>query len=224
MKITLCFLGILFVSTSAAGQRTFNLSDASKYFDIKVTVAKCDDLTCSGEAKFEFYKKGGAKPYQTIEMADTYLEFGEKGVPKVNTTVGYDEQSVVNVDDYNFDGMEDVAISDGTNGSYAMPSYEIYLASRSAGKFVYSPAFSKLGAHLGMLTVDKRKKTLETFDKSGCCWHITERYDVVANQPRKIFEMVEDATIKDETKVKVTTKTLVGGMWKKSVKYVKRED
>ena len=218
----LAIVFILVLATSAFAQKTFDLKDASKYFDIKVTVAKCDDSMCSGEAKFEFYKKGGAKPYQTIETEDTYLEFGEKGVPKVNRTVGYDEQSVVNVDDYNFDGMEDVAICDGTNGSYNMPSYGIYLSSRSAGKFVYSPAFSQLGAHLGMLTVNKRQKTLETFDKSGCCWHITERYRVVNNRPVKVYEMVEDATIADETKVKVTTKTLVGGKWKTTVKYVKR--
>ena len=81
-----------------------------------------------------------------------------------------------------------------------------------------------MGSHLGMFQVLKDKKLLETFDKSGCCWHITERYDVVGNRPRKIYEMVEDATIADETKVKIMTKTLVKGRWKTSVKYVKREE
>ena len=38
------------------------------------------------------------------------------------------------------------------------------------------------------------------------------------------FEEVEDATIPDEKKVKITTKNLVGGKWKTSVKYVKREE
>ena len=42
-------------------------------------------------------------------------------------------------------------------------------------------------------------------------------------QPVKVFEETEDATIKDETKIKVTTKTRFGGRWKTSVKYVKRE-
>jgi hypothetical protein len=32
--------------------------------------------------------------------------------------------------------------------------------------------------------------------------------------PRKIFGEVEDATIGDEKKVKVTTEILVGGKWK----------
>ena len=136
----------------------------------------------------------------------------------------YDNQSVIDIGDFNFDGMEDVAICNGANGSCGMPSYNIYLSSKAAKKFVYNAAFTKLGRHLGMFSVDLKKKTIETFDKSGCCWHITERYSVVKGRPVKVFEEVEDATIADETKVKITTKTLVAGRWKTSVKYVKREE
>ena len=156
-------------------------------------------------------------------MLDTQIQLGEGGKPLTNVTMLYDNQSVVDIGDFNFDGMEDVAICNGGNGSYGMPSYNIYLSSRTVKKFVYDTAFSKLAGHLGMFTVDTKNKTLETFDKSGCCWHITERYDVAAGRPRKIFEMVEDATNASSNKVEITTKTLVGGRWKRSVKYVKRE-
>jgi hypothetical protein len=218
--LTIGFL--LLFSISAFGQRTFDLKDASKYFDIKATVEKCDDGFCSGKATFSFFKKGGTVPYQVIELDDTQVQLDDSGQALVNTTLLYDAQSVVNIGDFNFDGMEDVAICNGANGSYGGPSYNIYLSSRTAKKFVYSAAFSKLAEHLGMFEVNKQKKQLTTFDKSGCCWHITERYDVVAGKPRKIFEEVEDATIGDEKRVKVTTKTLVGGKWKTTVKYVKR--
>jgi len=214
---------LLLFSTSVFAQKTFDVKSASKYFDIKIKVAKCEDTSCTGKASFSFYKKGGTVAYQVINLPDTYVELGDGGKPEVNQTLLYDKQSSVIVGDFDFDGMDDVAICNGTHGSYGMPSYNIYLSSRSAGKFVYNAAFSKLGEHLGMFTVDNDKKTLETFDKSGCCWHITERYDVVARKPRKIFEEVEDATISDETKIKITTKTLVKGRWKTSVKYEKRE-
>lgn len=218
---------ILLLCLPIAAQHTFNITDASKYFDVKVKVAKCEDTTCSGKASFSFYKKGGAAPYQVINMADTILELGEGGKPSVNVTMLYDQQSVINVDDFNFDGMEDVAICNGQNGSYGMPSYDIYISSRSAGKFVYSKAISALGVHLGMPTVNKDKKTLSIFDKSGCCWHVTMDYKVVKNRPIKIFEEVEDATMSDGAladKVKITTKRLVNGKWKTTVKYVKREE
>lgn len=215
---------VLLFSASAFGQHRFELNDASKYFDIKINVATCDDSYCTGKATFSFYKKGGTVPYQVISLPDTRMQLKDGSKPLTNVTRLYDDQSVVNVGDYNFDGMEDVAICTGSNGSYDMPAYNIYLSSRAAGKFVYSAPLSKLGSHLGMFTVDKKNKTLETLDKSGCCWHITEQYSVVANRPIKIFEEVEDAMIPNQTKVKVTTKTRVGGKWKTSVKYVKREE
>lgn len=218
----LAILIFLFAATSVTAQRTFELKNASKYFDIKVQVAKCDNEYCSGRATFSFYKKGGETPYQVINLPDTEIQLENNGKPLVNNTLLYDEQSVVNVDDYNFDGMEDVAICTGSSGSYGMPAYNIYLSSRAAGKFVYNAPLSKLGSHLGMFTVDKKGKTLETFDKSGCCWHITERYKVVNDKPVKIFEQVEDATANPNgKKVKITTKTLVSGKWKTSVRYEK---
>jgi hypothetical protein len=220
--LTLAF--VLLSTTAVFAQRTFDIKDASKFFDVKVKVEKCDDMFCEGKTTFSFYKKGGGTPYQVINLPDTQIDISNGDQPSVNVNLLYDQQSVINVDDYNFDGMEDISLCDGANGSYHMPSYRIYLSDRRAGKFVYSPAFTKLGSHLGMFTIDKKKKTLETFDKSGCCWHITERYDVVANRPRKVFELVEDATIPDEKRVKITTKILVNGRWKTSVKYVKREE
>jgi len=223
MKIlVLCFIALLAATTSA--QREFELKNASKYFDIKIRVAKCDDEYCSGKASFSFSRKGEPMPYQVIDLPDTLIQLESNGKPLVNDTLLYDEQSVVDIGDYNFDGMDDVAICTGQNGSYGMPAYNIYLSSRAAGKFVYSAALSKLGRHLGMFTVDKKNKTLETFDKDGCCWHITELYKVVNNSPVKVFEEVEDATADTNSKrVKVTTKQLVAGKWKTSVRYEKME-
>jgi hypothetical protein len=214
---------LLFAGVNAFGQKTFDIKNASKFFDVRLMVAQCDDLWCSGKATFSFYKKGGSVAYQTINLPDTQIQLEENGQPLTNVTMLYDKQSVIDVDDYNFDGMEDVAICDGANGSYGGPSYRIYLSSKAAKKFIYNTAFTKLGNHLGMFTVDKKKKTLETFDKSGCCWHITERYDVVGGKPRKIYEMVEEVMMSDPTKVMVSTKTLVKGKWKTSVKYTKLE-
>ncbi len=218
----LTILVVLLFATSAFAQKTFDIKDASKYFDIKVKVETCDGTTCTGKGTYSFYKKGGTTPYQVINLAETSIHINDD----VNVTDGvlpYAKQSAVAIEDYNFDGMEDVSLSTGDNGGYGSSSYNVYLSSRAAGKFVYNAAFTKALISLGNIEIDKNKKTFSTFNKSGCCWHITEGYDVVGGHPHKIFEKVEDATIKDETKIKVTTKTLVKGKWKTSVKYVKRE-
>lgn len=217
----LLILILLLTPALYAQQRTFDVKGASKYFDIKISASKCDEYACTGKTTFSFYKKGGSKPYQVIAMRDTYVDISE-GEPAVNETLLYDKQSALNVDDFNFDGMEDVAISDGQQGSYGMPSFNVYLSSRAAGKFVYNEAFSELAHHLGMFTVDKKARTLETFDKSGCCYHITERYKVVNNRPIKVYVFEEDA-MHGET-VTLTEKSLVNGRWKTKVKKAKLDD
>ena len=217
-------LFLLILCSSAFAQKTFDLKNASQYFDIKITVAACDKSSCHGKAAFAFYKKGGKAPYQVIELPETYVELDEKGKPEVNKTLLYDKQSVVNIGDFNFDGMEDVAICEGTNGSYGMPSYQVYLSSRAVGKFVYDKKFSALGKHLGMFEIDKKRKILQTFDKSGCCWHITEEFSVVNNAPKKVFEEVEDAAFAEATKIKTITKKLVKGKWQTKVKMVARKE
>lgn len=215
---------VLILSTSAFAQATFDLKNASKYFDIRVKVEKCDDGYCSGKASFSFFKKNGSKPYQVIDLDDTQIQLSQTGQPLTNISLLYDDQSVVNVGDFNFDGMEDIAICDGANGSYGGPSYRVYLSSRSAGKFVYSKDFSALGEHLGMFAVDKKRNRLSTFDKSGCCYHIAEEFIVVKNKPFKVRTVEEDETASDERITTITNKTWVGGKWKTVVTHGKREE
>lgn len=214
----------LFLPFSLFAEHRFEITNASKFFDIRITVTGCENGFCRGRSRFEFFKKGILRPYQTIEHNDTLIQLDDEGVPPVNVSLLYDMQSVINIGDFNFDGMEDVAICDGENGSYGGPSYRVYLSSRKAGKFVFDQAFTRLGYHLGMFTVDAKKKRLRIFDKSGFCWHVTEEYAVVGGRPVKVFREVEDATIPDEAKVKIVTRRLLKGKWKETVRYVKRED
>lgn len=210
---------VLLFAASAFAQKTFDVDDASKFFTVKIKVASCeDDTTCVGKGSYSFYKKGSATPYQVVSLPTISVHLtGDH--PIVDGVVQYANQSAVVVEDYNFDGMDDLSLSEGDTGPYGSSSYRVYLSTKATGKFVYSPAFSK--ALVGDTEIDKKKRTFSTSNKDGCCWHITEKYDVVAGEPRKIYEMVEDA--RQGKKVKVTTKTLVGDKWKTSVKYVKAE-
>ncbi|HEY5837950.1 MAG TPA: hypothetical protein VIT19_02870, partial [Pyrinomonadaceae bacterium] len=99
-----------------------------------------------------------------------------------------------------------------------------YLFLPRAGRFILSEEFTELSqtGRLGELERDPRRKRLRTFSKSGCCLHMTEEFVVVNNRPKKVLEIVEDATIADEKRVKVTTKRLVGGRWRTITKYVPR--
>src|SRR5262249_48166261 len=153
------------------------------------------------------FKKNSRQPFQAFKLDNTSFMLGDNDKPSVNVTRLYDEQSAVTFADYNFDGIDDLSLCDGKKGGYGMPSYQIYLFSVRANKFVHSEPFTQLSQEgkLGMFEADAKRKRLTTFSKSGCCWHMTEEFDVVNNRPRKVLEVVEDATIADEMRVKIIT-------------------
>src|SRR6185295_7992938 len=84
-------------------------------------------------------------------------------------------------------------------------------------------AFSRIshGVSLGMFEIDKKKKLLMRFSKSGCCWHRTEGYAVGGGQPKKVYELTEDATKNGGEMVEIKTRRLLNGKWKTTIKHAK---
>jgi hypothetical protein len=217
-------LTILLFSTCVAAQSKFEVKNASKLYDVRIEVEKCENQICEGKVAYTLFKKNSNHPFQIVRLDDTSFMLGDNDKPSVNATRLYDEQSAVSFADYNFDGVDDLALCDGQNGGYGMPSYQIYLFSGRANKFVHSEPFTELSqeGRLGMFEADAKRKRLRTLSKSGCCLHTTEEFTVVNNRPKKVLEIVEDATIADRKHVKIITKRLVDGRWRRTVKYVPR--
>lgn len=213
MRAAIFLIVILF--SPAVAQDRFRMNDASKLVDVDIRIDNCPDGASSicGPLHVRFFRKGQGTPFQiiTLPRTDSWDD-----PPKANVTRRYDDQSIINFGDFNFDGAEDVAICDGTNGGYGMPSYQVYLYSRRTGRFVRSASFTRLNqdGNLGMFEVDKRKKMLYRFTKSGCCWHQTEGYDVVADRPRKIYEFTEEVGPENPDIVVITTRKLIKGKWR----------
>lgn len=227
MKRTISFTLFLFLfSIPAFAQKTFLLKKASKNFDVKIKIASCEEETCEGEAVFYLFRKNQKKTFQTIEMANSYLELGENQKPTANLIELYGmNNSGIIFDDYNFDGFEDIAIRNGNDGAYNGPSYDVFLFSRAKNKFVENAALTELASNnLGMFSVNKKTRTIETFTKSGCCWHQTTRYKVVNNRLKKVYVFTEDAMGGGEDMQLITETLLPSGKWKKTTKTVKIDE
>ena len=105
----------------------------------------------------------------------------------------YGEQSIIMYEDYNFDGINDFALSDGNNSCYGGPSFQIYLA--KGGKFKHSRGFTRLAQeYCGMFTINPAKKVINTMTKSGCCWHQYSTFIVKNNAPKAIKVIEESYT------------------------------
>ncbi|NNE66787.1 MAG: hypothetical protein HKN33_09490 [Pyrinomonadaceae bacterium] len=201
------------------GKRQFIIRNGSDKFDIKIDVEECDGEYCEGAGLVQILRKGESLPFQTISMPSITLEIGKDSKPSVNLIELYGENnSGIVFDDFDFDGNIDLAIRNGNNGAYGGPSYDVYLFSASVYRFVKNAALTTLGSeNLGLFRVDKNKRELITFTKSGCCWHQTTHYRVEYGRPYKVLVVTEDATGATE-KVVVTTEKRVDGIWKKSVR------
>ena len=224
MKLIIVFF-FMCAAIPCFAQHQFHLSNPSNTIAVTVDVATCD-TNCHGPAKFSFTRKGSTKPFQVIGLPNTQIWLNDKGEAQANVTLRYDEQSAVNFGDFNFNGTEDVAICDGSDGGYGMPSYRVYLYSAASKRYVYSTAFSRLvhGSSLGMFEIDKKKKMLMVSSNSGCCWHQTEGFAVVGGQPKKVYEFTEDATKNGGETVEIKTRRLVNGKWRTSIKHAKTSE
>lgn len=225
-NLILLTIVFIFASTTVSAQKTFLLKEASKTFDVKIEIAACEEDICEGATVFYLSRKNQKKPFQTIKMANSYLELGENQKPTANLIELYGmNNSGVVFEDFNFDGIEDLAVRNGNDGAYNGPSYDVFLFSKTKNRFVENAALTELASNnLGMFTVDKKNKTLETFTKSGCCWHRTTRYKVINNRPKKVYVFTEDAMLGGEDMYLITERLLPNGKWKKTTKTVKIDE
>jgi hypothetical protein len=58
----------LFFAQSTFAQKTFLLKGASKTYDVKITIAKCEKDICEGKATVFLMKKNQTTPFQTVRM------------------------------------------------------------------------------------------------------------------------------------------------------------
>lgn len=219
----------IFAQNEEKKEETFVFKNKSKLYDVKVRVGNCEPemdekRICNDKATFQLLKKNQTKAFQTIEMTETYLEIGGRQKRNGNLTELYGDESVgVYFMDYNFDGIEDLGVSNGNYLPYGGISNDVFLYSKAQGKFIRNEDLSALETDNMSVDINTKLKILETQTKSGCCWHERARYRFVKNRLQKFYVFTEDATLGDGKWVELITETLINGKWRKRTKKVLAE-
>ncbi|HVG30417.1 MAG TPA: hypothetical protein VM864_11995 [Pyrinomonadaceae bacterium] len=185
--------------------------------------AGADDDDDARPARLSIYRKGARSPFQVLCLPSVRVyknQLADNAATRGRRRALYDESYTLVFGDFNFDGREDFAICNGSNGGYGGPSYDVYVFNNAAHKFAENRRLSRLAGegYLGLFSADAKKKLLIAHTKSGCCYHETQKYKVVNDRPLLVEKVTEDATAGDS--VTVTTVKLVNGKW---VKRVRRE-
>lgn len=180
MRVIVLFLALIpFMALAQTEYLVNNFSD--KYYARIFVDADGDKHFPSGVVKVY----SSSKNEKLIEISSNYIDLNLNEDGSVRTNVKempYGEQSVIIYEDFNFDGVKDLAIMDGPNSCYGDPSFQIYLDLND--ELVLNQDFTALAQYYcGMFGVNSASKTLSTMTKSGCCHHEYSTFAVKNNKP-----------------------------------------
>lgn len=180
---------LLLWAAGVHAQATFTVDQFSKTYYGKIFIADTAAVFSSGWVAI--YDRSNNKELLKVQSDELALSLHEGQAVANIKELPYGEQSIIMYEDYNFDGIKDLAIEDGQNSCYHGPSFQVYLGLKSG--FAYSTEFTRLGQeYCGMFQVDDQKKRLYASTKSGCCWHQFSEFTVEGNRPRAVKIVEED--------------------------------
>lgn len=206
-----------------ADPRSFEVRDASKLYDFRITLdAKCEtavppDAECARAGSIDVTPKGAAKPLQSLTQPEVWVQLDDAGKLLVNAAGMYDYQGTINVGDFNFDGEEDFAVQANQEGPYGGPTFDVYLFNAAKQQFDAAPELSRLTReHLGFFGVDEARKRLIARSKSGCCYHERQEFEINGDQTLLVERVVEDGT--GGAQLVITEERLVNGKWQRKTR------
>lgn len=189
----------------------FFVDDFSEYYYAKVIVVGTEDNGKPG--MIEIYSKKNNRKLLSVNSEKVDYGFNYSEV-KANNRLMYEGQSLIIYEDFNFDGIKDFAFLDGVYSSYAYPSHKVYLTLNR--KFVYNIKLTKLVRNnLGMFDVDRKRKVISLYNKSGCCYHDYKEYKVINNSP--VLVLFEKEVTENGYVTKTTRKLSKKGKWSKKI-------
>lgn len=203
----------LLLGSLCFGQYQFEVKNISKKYNAIIHVENCNDGQCGGKGTVELYDSNNRK-VQSFVSDNLVLnpKRGQKLVPGQLIPLANDQSSVI-IDDFNFDGTEDVAIRNGNMGNYSSASYDVYVFNSTRMAFVKSEELTDLGSSgFDFFETDAKRKRLISYGKSGCCRIFTTEYAVIPNKGLdRVLEKEEDMTNEDQ--VRVITKEKINNKW-----------
>ncbi|MFY1047622.1 XAC2610-related protein [Chryseobacterium sp. GP-SGM7] len=186
-------------------QNYFELPNVSKTYNVIANIESCGENICSGKTMIDLYDKATMKKYQTLSSADFYLDFDEIRKPILDSL----KNSII-FDDFNFDGIEDVAVRNGRSNKN--PLYEVYTYD-SAKQFVLNDDFNALiRSNSGMFKTDSGHQRIITNQKNGCCLNLSSEYQFFPYKGLvKVLEFEEDT--RDPKKVVTVKREFIDYKW-----------
>lgn len=201
----------LVIILNSWSQVTFSVKEFSKDYYGKVYISDTNEVFSEGWVAI--YESSNNTEIIRVEAEELTYELIEDSIAANILELPYGLQSNIIYEDFNFDGIKDLAIMDGYFSCYHGPSFKIYIYQDN--QFKFNEAFTDLAQnYCGMFMTDTLSKTIHTMTKSGCCWHQYSTFKVKDYQPYPI--KVLEIGISDEG----VTQHIVSQEWMNNEKII----
>lgn len=161
---------------------TYALERFSERYRATLEIADLDDVFRPGI--ISVYAQDGGPALLQVRSEELVLD-KPTGSDEVRVNIHelpYGEQSVLVYEDFNLDGIKDLALMDGQFSCYHGPSYQVFLG--TADGFRHSESFTRLAQeYCGLFSVDEKAREINTFTKDGCCWHEYSTFALENGEP-----------------------------------------
>jgi hypothetical protein len=168
----------------------------------------------------DFFKKGTISIFQTAGNKELLKVSSEKIIIESNKDIfnqkvvelPFKDQDVVLYQDFNFDGVDDIAILELYSSKG--PGYAIYLFKEQ--KFILDAEYTDIiQGSQGNFELVPESKTIATMSSGGCCWHSFSNYSIINGRPYPIEQVIEEIDLPFTT---IRTKRWKDGLSTESVK------
>lgn len=173
-------------------QNNFKINDLSKNYHVTIDIATCNEKECFGKSTILLMDKSTSEIYPALTSENFTFAISTDSLYLKKAKFDEEPNSLI-LNDFNFDGFEDLALVSRSSGTV---SYDIYIFDSIQKKFSIDDGMTALVKdNSTMFTVDYERKRLILQLKSGCCIHITKEYTVIPGRgPLKVYEFEEDTS------------------------------
>lgn len=208
-------------------QQFIFLSPKKSNFNISIFATPDDsvyDCDTSNKAHTTIFRDTQLHPIQDLVIQGIIINYALTPPSLENIPLYSNEGVLMSFKDFNFDGYDDIEISDSYCAGYGATTSSFYVYNPLTQQFDFNAALTNLShsTNLGIVAPNPQNKTLTTYEKSGAAWHETAIYQW-ENNDLKLIKIITEDGITNPNEFKTTTKILIDGVWQTTIDIKNRE-
>lgn len=175
---------------SEADTTTYQFSDFSDRYTAELETSSDEEVFRPGSIRVSDRQTG--KRVIEVSSEELMLDLDDGKVRANVHELPYGEQSLIVAEDFNFDGLQDIAVMDGQNSCCHGPSYQVSVGTED-GLQLSEVVTTLAQENCGLFEVDTQTRTISTMTNSSCCWHQSPTWQIRDGEPLLSRKVVEDA-------------------------------